>query len=596
MDRRIDEAYAPAWKSEIHRHRHPERGPSPAATVVAGSGTTPINLQSDTQVTGMSGDNTGLPFDWGYVGVGARLTYALQVSSAGTYALTVKYASPNGKTGVNIAVNGVAAGAASFGATGSWGTYASLQTAPIALPAGAVTLQLTAQSSGFNIGGLALSAVQVPPVIALANPASVNGFYHDATGQAFDWGYTAAGATISYVVTIATAQMFSLDILYASPGGGTGVNVLLNGTQVATVAFAATGSWGTYATATTPPLAFPAGSVTIELQAQRAGFNLGGITFMPSALTALPYQLGFIANDTTTGQDLATIQGWLGRKLDCCGGTMTLAGWWNGGVPHGIDVCGVCIPMLTQAGWNYSFTATDMAQAASGAYDQYYIAAAQALAASGASIRSVRPGWEMNGNWYPWSIGGPGGQNNTAANYIATFQRMVKIFRQFLPGVLIEFCTAWAWQPYTYATGSGVANAGTPDDYWPGAQYVDIVSMDFYQSNDGGNWATLQSGAQFDLDWLVSFAKQQNVLIGLSEWGAASDDGGFISAAAAWMNSLGPRFVYSVYSSYAPADQVIQAGSNPVEQAAWVKAWGNTCYQPGGPVSANSRLAVETCA
>jgi len=227
--------------------------------------------------------------------------------------------------------------------------------------------------------------------------------------------------------------------------------------------------------------------------------------------------------------------------------------------------------MLTIAGWD-PYNAIDMAKAASGGYDNYYHSMASALAKAPAKTLSVRFGWEMNGNWYPWSAGGPGGINNNHANYIATFQRMAGIFRQTIPGVQIEFCTAFAWNP-TYSNASG-----TPEDYWPGKEYVDIVSMDFYQSNNGGEFAKSQSQGTYNLDWLVKFAKQNGVKVGLSEWGAANDDASFITDAANWMNSLGDLFVYHMYSSYAPADQVVNPGQNPNEQAAWIKAWNNTYY------------------
>jgi len=185
---------------------------------------------------------------------------------------------------------------------------------------------------------------------------------------------------------------------------------------------------------------------------------------------------------------------------------------------------------------------------------------------------SIRPGWEMNGNWYPWSAGGPGGENNTHQNYIDTFKRIATIFRTIIPGIQIEFCTNYAYNP-TFSNASG-----TPEDYWPGKEYVDIVSMDFYQKNNGGEWHNSQSEGTYNLDWLVRFAKAQGVKVGISEWGATNDDGSFITDAANWMNSLGDLFVYQMYSEYEPADQVINPGENPNEQAAWIAAWKDTYY------------------
>jgi len=257
------------------------------------------------------------------------------------------------------------------------------------------------------------------------------------------------------------------------------------------------------------------------------------------------------------------------------GTTITMSAYWIPSFPSTVHVS-AAVPMLSIPGWD-PFGAYDMAKAASGAYDNYYKSMATALAKGPAPVLSVRFGWEMNGNWYPWSVGGPGGTNSSHANYIATFVRMANIFRSTIPGVKIEFCT-------NYAYNSVYSNAsGTPLDYWPGKQYVDIVSMDFYQKNNGGEWTNTQSNGKFNLDWLVSFAKSQGVKVGISEWGASNDDSAFITSAAQWMNSLGDLFVYHMYSQYDPADQVVNPGSNPNEQAAWIQAWRNTYYSGPSP-------------
>jgi len=288
--------------------------------------------------------------------------------------------------------------------------------------------------------------------------------------------------------------------------------------------------------------------------------------------TPIPYRIGYITKDVPANAQ--TIAGWLGRPLDVLGTTITLSGWWISSLfPPTVHVS-AAVPMLSMPGWD-NLNAFDMAQAASGGYDNYYKNVATNLAKSPAPILSVRFGWEMNGNWYPWSAGGPGGKNNNHANYIATFRRMATIFRSIIPGIKIEFCTNWAYN----AVYSNVS--GTPLDYWPGKEYVDIISMDFYQKNNGGDWSTSQSKGTYNLDWLVSFARSQGVKVGLSEWGADNDDGSFIAGAAQWMNSLGNLLVYHMYSQYDPADQVVNPGENPKEQAAWIQAWRNTYYNGG---------------
>jgi len=274
--------------------------------------------------------------------------------------------------------------------------------------------------------------------------------------------------------------------------------------------------------------------------------------------------LGYTTKDNIG--DAATISAWLGRELDILGTTITMTAYWIS-IPSPYRIS-VAVPMLTISGWD-NLGATDMAQAASGAYDQYYQNMANALKGASGSLYAVRLGWEMNGNWYPWSVNGTGGINTSWANYIATFRRMANIFRTTVPGVHIEFCLNW---------GEGGWTSGTPDQYWPGDSYVDIISQDIYQSNLGGEWSNAENGGTYNLNWLVQFAKTHNVKIALSEWGASNDDGSYITDAAKWMNTQGALFSYSVYSQYSPADQVVKLGDNPNEQTAWMESWNNTYY------------------
>jgi len=287
-----------------------------------------------------------------------------------------------------------------------------------------------------------------------------------------------------------------------------------------------------------------------------------------AAPTPIPYMLGYTTKDQPANAGI--IAGWLGRPLDILGTTITMTNYWiQIKAPFRISCA---VPMLSIAGWD-NLNATDMAKAASGEYDSHYQGMAEALKSAGGTLHAVRIGWEMNGNWYPWSVTGPGGSNQSWDNYINTFRRMSNIFRKTVPGVKIEWCTNWSY-------GEQFGNAGTPLQYWPGKEYVDIISMDIYQKDLGGEWNNAVSGGHWNLNWLVQFAKTNGVKVALSEWGAANDDASYVNDPADWMNSLGTLFDYSVYSQYEPADQVINPGQNPNEQQAWIQKWRNTEYHP----------------
>ncbi|OCH81034.1 endoglucanase [Gordonia sp. UCD-TK1] len=83
---------------------------------------------------------------------------------------------------------------------------------------------------------------------------------------------------------------------------------------------------------------------------------------------------------------------------------------------------------------------------------------------------------EMNGTWYPWSVGLYG---NTAAEYRAAWVRMHRIVRAQAPNV--EF----VWAP-------NVLTDGTRDfeDCYPGDRFVDYLGLDGYNWGDtpGHQW------------------------------------------------------------------------------------------------------------
>ncbi|HTQ45486.1 MAG TPA: hypothetical protein VMI75_22160 [Polyangiaceae bacterium] len=304
----------------------------------------------------------------------------------------------------------------------------------------------------------------------------------------------------------------------------------------------------------------------------------------------LPYMVGIKTNGTPAGP--ATVASWLGRPLDVAGATITTTNYiasgtyTTAGSAH--PLLEVSFPLISIFGESNNLD--DMAQAAAGAYDATYESMSQALAAWPNPLLSARIGWEFNGNWYKWSNGV--GTNATYANYVAAFKRAAAMIRKHNPHALIQWCIAWG-QP-------------DPTPYWPGAYDastnpggVDVVSMDFYQANisqynNGGKtstWALAQSGVTIDLDWMVSFAQKNGVKIALSEYGAGApssggegsgaglDDGTWTAASIAWMNSLpAGLFLWTNWSDDAPADDIVTAGANPNEQAAWKSAWKGTHF------------------
>ncbi|HEY1552241.1 MAG TPA: hypothetical protein VGG28_30650, partial [Kofleriaceae bacterium] len=248
--------------------------------------------------------------------------------------------------------------------------------------------------------------------------------------------------------------------------------------------------------------------------------------------------------------------------------------------------------------------------AASGSYDATYKAMADYLVSLQNHTAVVAIGWEMTGNWYCWSVGSTGGQNVSAANYVAAYKRAATIIRAEFkaagkPVPLIEFCFAW--------------EQSDPTSYWPGKYDAtgnpggaDTISADVYQalatqySNNGAttSWAMIQSNTglaapvEYDLDWLVTFAQAQDVLIGLREYGAGEASSGgagsrgptctpaapglndptFYTDASEWLDGLGARAAYNIVADDAPADDFLTPGCNAAEQASWTNRYAGTTF------------------
>jgi mannan endo-1,4-beta-mannosidase len=77
-----------------------------------------------------------------------------------------------------------------------------------------------------------------------------------------------------------------------------------------------------------------------------------------------------------------------------------------------------------------------------------------------------RPFWEMNGDWFWWSAGGPGGYIKL---WIQTFNYLT--YTKGLHNLL------WVYAPE--------ARSGSHTAFYPGSQYVDIVGLDVYGYRGG---------------------------------------------------------------------------------------------------------------
>jgi len=189
-----------------------------------------------------------------------------------------------------------------------------------------------------------------------------------------------------------------------------------------------------------------------------------------------------------TGLDDATVQGsqaaaqQLGKHLDVL--TVYEAFVWERSLPTTfLDAAAAagCTPELTWEPWDpragkhqAAYTA---GQIAGGRYDTYVRTWAKQAASYDKPFR-LRFAHEMNGDWYPWAVGSPGG---SPEDYVAAYRRVRGIFDD-AGAKRVE----WVWCPNVIVNG----NADAISRSYPGDDFVDIVGVDGYNFGDrpGHQW------------------------------------------------------------------------------------------------------------
>lgn len=176
---------------------------------------------------------------------------------------------------------------------------------------------------------------------------------------------------------------------------------------------------------------------------------------------------------------------------------MFFTGWPSNKVPDFPEskcnsiVSNGAIPHIT---WMFEVSGTPYPLDAiiNGSYDSYIIGYANQVKTWGKQL-FIRPGHEMNGDWYKY-----GGQNNGGGSltgfgdptkadgperFIAAYRRIVDLFNS--QGVTN---VTWVWCPNNGSAPNAEWN--TYHAYYPGDEYVDWVGMDGYNFGTTQSWST----------------------------------------------------------------------------------------------------------
>ena len=147
-------------------------------------------------------------------------------------------------------------------------------------------------------------------------------------------------------------------------------------------------------------------------------------------------------------------------------------------------------------------------QGAAGRFDHYFRTVAQNIVRNGFPVSIIRPGWEFNGNWFPWSAEG------CASAYVRYFRNIVTTMRS-VDGSHFTF----EWNPTR-----GDLGVGNLAEYYPGNPYTDDIGLDVYdleQRSYPGARAEFQHmlTQRYGLNWIATFAAAHHKPLVLPEWG-----------------------------------------------------------------------------
>ena len=144
----------------------------------------------------------------------------------------------------------------------------------------------------------------------------------------------------------------------------------------------------------------------------------------------------------------------------------------------------------------------------------------------------ARPGWEWDGNWFPWCIGkgGSAPSSNTVALLVAGYRACVLAMRAANPVIKYDWCS-----------NAGSSTLAQLQAAYPGDDVVDFIGADHY---DAGTIAANVAA----MTPIIQMCAAHNKPLSIGEWGAASngtDSAAFIDFMA--MLILNPTLFSATY-------------------------------------------------
>jgi hypothetical protein len=278
-----------------------------------------------------------------------------------------------------------------------------------------------------------------------------------------------------------------------------------------------------------------------------------------SPLATSPLLGAYVGQENPSNvQNLEAMEGWLGREVDYAVTFLNHSNWnefdksvsWGLGQWPNHEELLVSVPLIVDG--------ANLETAAQGSYNNHYREAAEKIAAYDPDA-TIRVGWEMNGDWFPWKA-----SENPEA-YVGAYRELVDTFRS----VSSDFKFDW--------TPNIGTNAVDPEKAYPGDDYVDFIGLDM---NVGKGWFEGKSPDQVwdwisnqphGLEWHRDFAAEHGKQMSFPEYASDMNDGQFVTRMADWIKSNDVA-----YHSWWNADDNFNGDLDQhlADQAAFKDAWG----------------------
>jgi hypothetical protein len=207
----------------------------------------------------------------------------INVAEAGYYKLEARYANNGGDSrGATITVNGENINFGEFRQTYDWEKWYTELFKGIYLNAGTNTIRLTATTSGglANIDKYKLSVSPPPPTTIQAEDTeycswssgtSIDNDNLGFTGTGFVNTANEMGKWLELEIDVPVSGTYQLDVRYANESSERGVDVIVNGDNIASAYFWSTYSWSSWRIESIDNIDLNAGTNTIRLTATTSG-------------------------------------------------------------------------------------------------------------------------------------------------------------------------------------------------------------------------------------------------------------------------------------------------------------------------------------